>query len=261
MLPYVRFAGRDIPVYSLTAAVGILAAVFYLKQMVKRDPFRDLDRHLELAFLNALLGTVIGAKLLYIIIESGHIIRDADELGAAKTVYKYLAGGFVLYGGMIGCLAALYLYSRRAKISFSHLLSLMLPAFPLAHAFARCGCFAAGCCYGIGSSSVISVTYRGSLFAPNGVPLMPVQLIEAVLELLFFALLCRDSIKGRTGVLMLAKYLLMYGCARFVLEFLRGDIYRGFIGVLSVSQAISLVCIAAGTAILVRDRKASAPVN
>ena len=255
MLPYVHFAGRDIPVYSLAAAAGIIAAVIYLKRMVKREQFRDLDRYLELAFLAALLGTAIGAKLLYLIIEAGNIIREAPALGAAETIYRNMAGGFVMYGGMIGCFAALYLYSRRAKLSFSHLLSLMLPAFPLAHAIARCGCFAAGCCYGRETHSFFAVTYKESLFAPAGVPLVPVQLIEAFLELVFFVLLYRDSKKGMPGSKMLAKYLLLYGCARFILEFLRGDMSRGFIGIFSVSQIISIICIAAGTIILIKSGK------
>lgn len=252
MLPYVHIAGRNIPVYSLTAAAGIIAAVLYLKIMVRREAFRDLDRDLELAFLAALFGTAVGAKSLYLLLASGRITKDVATLGIGPAVYKYTAGGFVFFGGMIGCLAALYIYSRRAGLSFSHLMSLMLPAFPLAHAFGRFGCFAAGCCYGTESGSIISVTYTDALYAPNGVPLVPVQLMEAALELVFFVLLYRDAKKGSPGILMLAKYFLMYGCTRFILEFFRGDTCRGFVGLLSLSQVISLMCIGAGVMILKR---------
>ncbi|MCM1062441.1 MAG: prolipoprotein diacylglyceryl transferase [Eubacterium sp.] len=41
-------------------------------------------------------------------------------------------------------------------------------------------------------------------------------------------------------------YLLSYGIIRFILEFLRGDAIRGYVGELSVSQVISIFIIAVG---------------
>ena len=254
MISHIGILGKDIPVYSLAAAAGIIAAVIYMKLMVRRPEYRDLDRDLEFAFLYALAGTAIGSKLLYLAVESRHIAADLGDLGFARTLCKYSLGGFVFYGGMIGCISALYLYSAKSKISFGHIIQLMLPAFPLAHAFARCGCFLTGCCYGKETHSLLAVTYTDSQFAPCGVSLIPVQIIEAVFVLMIFLILHLEASHGMRGEKMLGSYLVIYGIGRFILEFMRGDGYRGYIGVLSVSQLISVVCVLAGYAFVYENR-------
>jgi phosphatidylglycerol:prolipoprotein diacylglycerol transferase len=50
-------------------------------------------------------------------------------------------------------------------------------------------------------------------------------------------------------------YLLLYSAGRFVIEFLRGDSARGFIGALSTSQFIGLFLIAAGIIVLIQVKK------
>ena len=93
-----------------------------------------------------------------------------------------------------------------------------------------------------------------SEIAPNGVPLLPVQLIEAALVFGLFFLLWQMSRRGMDGRRMLGWYLLVYSVGRFVLEFFRGDTYRGFIGILSVSQVIALLSILGGGLLLWRTR-------
>lgn len=46
--------------------------------------------------------------------------------------------------------------------------------------------------------------------------------------------------RGRPGREILAVYLISYGALRFILEFFRGDGYRGFLLGLSVSQLIAV---------------------
>lgn len=254
-VPHIDIPGRSISVYGLMAAAGILVSVLYLKIMVRRERWKDLDRELELAVTACIIGTAIGSKLLYLAVEAGNIPDSVRDCGYVAAASAYLTGGFVFYGGLFGCIAALYIYCRRAGIAFSHFLQLMMPVIPLAHAFGRLGCFMTGCCYGAGYRAFFSVTYCDSQFAPNGVPLVPVQLIEAFVELILFIVLYMDSKKGRDGMLMLGKYLLIYGSARFVLEYFRGDEYRGIIGSLSVSQMISIICVCIGTYIIHKTMK------
>ena len=68
---------------------------------------------------------------------------------------------------------------------------------------------------------------------------IPVQLLEAMIELLIFIILCVRK-KKITADGMLATYLIFYAIARFLLEFLRGDEVRGLFAGLSTSQYISL---------------------
>ena len=109
----------------------------------------------------------------------------------------------------------------------------------LAHGFGRIGCFLTGCCYGRECSS-LGIAFAHSEIAPNGVPLFPVQLVEAACVLGLSLVLASMARRGRPGREMLAVYLISYGALRFILEFFRGDGYRSFLLGLSVSQLIAV---------------------
>lgn len=52
----------------------------------------------------------------------------------------------------------------------------------------------------------------------------------------------KKRISGKTTFKL---YLISYATIRFCLEFLRGDEYRGFVGLISTSQFISLIIVVA----------------
>ncbi|MDR0403417.1 MAG: prolipoprotein diacylglyceryl transferase, partial [Treponema sp.] len=133
-----------------------------------------------------------------------------------------------------------------------------------------------GCCYGIESSPGITFS-RAIIPEANFVSRLPVQLIEAGYNLLLFLLLSRienavfppglyrpgpagkpenrpaEKFFRRGKLLFL--YLILYPAGRFILEFFRGDEYRGFWGPLSTSQWISLFTTASAVLGLVLPRK------
>ena len=59
----------------------------------------------------------------------------------------------------------------------------------------------------------------------------------------------------KTSTSTAACYLIFYSAGRFMIEFLRGDIARGSIGILSTSQFIALFTFAAGILLFVTTRK------
>ena len=123
--------------------------------------------------------------------------------------------------------------------------------------FGRIGCFLGGCCYGVESEH--GVVFTDSLIeSANGVPRVPVQLYEAVFELaLFFALwalLNKGVLKNR----LLLVYLFSYAVGRFILEFWRGDEYRGFLFGLSTSQVVSILVFAVSAVLFIVKPKKKA---
>lgn len=254
MLPFLQLFGKQIPLYSLMTLAGIGCAVLYLRLRLKPSGLPEAD--VELAFLYALLGGGIGAKLLYLATCWETFVSELPYLFRVPQLFlaKYFNGGFVFYGGLFGCLLAVWIYCRCCRLDYFAFIRLMLPAFPLFHAFGRIGCFCAGCCYGVHTDAFFGVVFHHSDFAPNGEPLVPVQLFEAFGEFLLFLCLARAAAKQTDGRKLLGIYLTAYGLLRFVLEFFRGDPYRGFIGALSLSQAISVVCAAAGLLFFFRSR-------
>ena len=237
---------HHIPMYAVLALLGAGAAWFYFHHRLRRrgeNPGRT-----EQAFLWGVLGAILGAKLLYLLPLLPQLVAALPFLRTSPSYFlaKYLSGGFVFYGGLLGGLAGAWLFCKQRRTSFAALGRDLVPALPLFHAFGRVGCFLAGCCYGIPAPvGWLGVTFPASAVeAPGGVPLLPVQLYEAAGCFLLFLLLDHLTKRGWPGDCLLALYLALYAPFRFLLEFLRGDAVRGFLGPLSTSQVISLAVLA-----------------
>lgn len=221
--------------YGLMIAIGIACALAAGIWQAKRKGLNP-DEVYNLTFVCVITG-MLSAKLLYCIVEWKDFI--ADPIGVLGS------DGFVVYGGIIGGTLLAGLYTKIRKISFWRYFDLVLPAVAIAQGFGRIGCFLAGCCYGRETDSFIGIAFTNSNYAPNGVPLVPTQLISSaccfIMAALLFIYSSKDRPVGRTGAL----YLIMYSIGRAVIEFFRAD-HRGNIGVLSTSQFISIFILIIG---------------
>lgn len=237
MSPFITIFGRQLPTYGVLIWCGIAVSVAVALCICKR---KGTDRE-EIIFsgVYTMVGALIGAKLLFILVSLPTII--AERINPLALLW----GGFVFYGGLIGGALGLFIYCKQFKMSFKELAETYATVLPLGHAFGRVGCFFAGCCYGIEYDGALSYTYSTALAeTPIGVPLLPIQLIEAVCLLVVFALLLTVYLKsGKETGKVLPLYLLCYSLLRFVLEFFRGDRARGIL-LLSTSQwiCIGLLC-------------------
>lgn len=244
MIPNFTLFGKTISVYMITALIGILLILYFTYRQAQR---RGLDEiHMLYMMLFAGLGAVIGGHILYgltnfpLIIQ---LVQDLSQIPSWSALLNRLIvifGGSVFYGGLIGGIFAAWRYARRSRLDIARYSDAAAPAIPLFHAIGRVGCFLSGCCYGVAWEH--GCTYRFSA-APeaNFVPRFPVQLVEACLNFLLFLLLFRLSERGRLRGRLLQLYLLIYPVYRFLLEFLRGDEYRGFLFGLSTSQILSII--------------------
>lgn len=216
--------------YGLMIAIGLCLAVTISSYRAKKN---GLDEDLIYKILwNSLIGGFLGTRILYYITVFPSILRDPSILWDFKT-------GYVVYGGIIGGILANVIYFRVKKIAFLPYFDLVLPQVALAQSVGRLGCFFAGCCYGMETNLPIGITYTKSQFAPNGVALMPTQLISSAGDLLIFILLVCYAKKQRSNGTIGAVYLILYSAGRFAIEFLRNDA-RGNVGVLSTSQFIAI---------------------
>ncbi len=254
MYPTVTVFGYTLTTYGLMIAAGILAIVAYYNIFRRRFCVGDAD--VQLALIFGSIGAFIGAKLLYLLTVLPQFLADLTNpsLSLSAVLNAYLTGGFVFYGGVYGAFLAVWLYCRHYRIDWGQMLTCVLPAVPLFHIFGRIGCFLTGCCYGI-ENETLGIVFSESEIAPNGVPLLPVQLMEAAVELVLFLVLIRMAKRPDAGRRMLAVWLTGYSLARFILEFFRGDSIRGFIGPFSTSQVIAIFSILVGAAILCYTKK------
>lgn len=256
MFPSFDFLGREIGTYTILATVGLLVAGWFACRMAKRRGLDDNDMIVTL--LVAAIGVLVGSHLLYGLTNLPVIVfllRNPDQVKSFFDLLKllfYIFGGSVFYGGMLGGLAAGTIYLRCKHLPLKQFADIAAPSIPLFHCFGRIGCFLGGCCYGIECDW--GITYTHSLVPEaNGVPRLPVQLIESAFNLCLFLLLAMLLRRGRLRGRLLLLYLCCYPVGRFVLEWFRGDKIRGFLFGLSTSQWISIVLFAVGAGLLISD--------
>lgn len=256
MIPSFQILQRTVTPYQLCVLLGVFAAVAAAFFLARR---RHLDYgELAYLFLFSVPAVVLGGSLLFGLTNVriiAALLRAADRIpsGELWTAILLCFRGSVYYGGLLALLAVLGLYRRRRHLGDDDS-DLVAAVIPLFHAFGRIGCFLCGCCYGV--ECRFGVTYHYAVVElANGVPRLPVQLIEAVFNFALFAFLTIQFYKAKNRGLLLHFYLFAYPVFRFFMEFLRGDAYRGIWCGLSTSQWISLLLLLGNGIVFLRKRK------
>lgn len=235
--------------YGLMIAIGIMAAYLVGEYRTKRKSLNQ--DHVFYFVIWCVLGGFLGSKLLFFITDIRNIIDNPQKV-------LNLADGWVVYGGIIGGILAGIVYCKIKKIKFTAYFDVLIPSVALAQGFGRIGCFLAGCCYGQETNSPLGIVFHNSSYAPNGVNLVPTQLISSGLNFIHFFILIWFANKKKADGQVGALYLILYSVGRFILEYFRGDLGRGSIGTLSTSQFISIFIVITGIALyIVCGRKGS----
>lgn len=248
MYPTIQIFGREIATYALFAAAGILAVLAWLFAASSRRKLPP--ENAVITGLVSCIGVFLGGHVLYTLTNLPNMILAFSHYNAFPDFWTFiqhllsLMGGMVFYGGLLGGIAAAWVYMRIAKLNIPAYADLFAPAVPLFHIFGRVGCFFGGCCYGIEWPGGFVYTHA-PIPEANGVARLPVQLIEAGWNLLLFLALACLLYKGLCRGILFYVYLFCYAPARFILEFFRGDTLRGIWFGLSTSQWISLLLILA----------------
>jgi len=243
-----------LPTYGVLFAAGALVAWMWF---VKRARSMGLpaDPVFNLAFYTLLVG-LLGAKLGLVIVDLPYFLENP------RNLLGIIRSAGVLMAGITAGAVAFVLYARKHRLPLRDLGDAIAAPLVLAQGIGRLGCFAAGCCWGVETSSWCAVRFteqaaREQTGVPLDIPLVPVQLFEAVFDLalaLVLTLLWRRRPRPAGTVFWI--YLITYGLGRGVLEHFRGDAVRGvwLNGAVSTSQLFSLAAVAVGLFFLIRDR-------
>lgn len=230
--------------YGLMIAIGIiLAGVMFMKRADK-EKYND-DSLFNALFLTVLFG-MLGGKILYILVNIKSIISD-------PSILLNFGEGFVVYGGILGGVIALAIYSKKKKWNILETFDLAAPSVALGQAFGRIGCFLAGCCYGKETNLWIGVKFPVDSLAPSGVYLHPTQLYSSAFDFALVIVLILFARSNKKKGRVFSVYLILYSIGRFLVEFLRND-ERGAIGILSTSQFIAIFTLILGIIIFNLDK-------
>ncbi len=228
MYPYIHLV---LPSYAVMAFLGgfaVLCLVFF-----RLDRFGVTFSEFIKLLILSMVGGYLGSKLLFALTRLSWLVENFSLQNMLMLLFQ---GGLVFYGGLFGVIFALLIATRKNPDLRSRVFQLAVPAMPLFHVFGRVGCFLAGCCYGIVLPTAVSVGFITFVR-------IPIQLIEALAELLIFIIVMLAA-KAKKSTDLLRLYLTLYACVRFADEFLRGDEIRGIFFGLSTAQWISLVILA-----------------
>jgi phosphatidylglycerol---prolipoprotein diacylglyceryl transferase len=238
--------------YGAMYAMGFLASYLLVRFQMKSPvsgPSRDQGtRMLPEGFLDDLYvylvaGLILGARVGYVLFYDFRLYL-ADPL----EVLAVWHGGMSFHGGLIGSVAAGTWCCRRFRVDPLLVADMVTITAPVGLGLGRIGNFINGELFGR-----VTDAPWGMVF-PNGGPLPrhPSQLYEFLLEgvLLFTILWMLRRHAWPPGVLA-SVFLLLYGTARFSVEFFREpDPQLGFVvaGMFTMGQVLSSIMIVAGAA-------------
>ena len=245
----ISIAGFEIKYYGIAIMLGALLGVIIAGRREKRLGLPK-DTALDIALL-CIPAAIVCARLYYVAFR-----WDAFK-GDLLSIFNLRTGGLAIYGGLIGAVAAGYVYSRVKKLAFPLLCDLAAPSIALGQAVGRWGNYFNQEAYGI------EITIPALQFFPVGVFIDAENAWHCAtffyesawcLGLAAFLLIAeRRDFFRKSGDMMLW-YMLLYGLERAIVEGLRTDSL--FLGSLRVSQALSIALILAAAVIFaIRQRR------
>lgn len=257
-----HFGSITVYTYGVLVAAGVVLGLWYGRRQAPRAGL-DAEKVWNMGIYSILIALLL-AKIWLVLGEWSYYSAHPREIWSIAT---FQSGG-TFYGGILGAVLTLVVYSYFQKMPLMAVLDTFAAAAPLGHAVGRLGCFAAGCCYGKPTSVPWSVTFTNPAAAqvagtPLDVHLHPTQLYESAAEFVNFAILVwlgkSQTFRGQ----MLGTYFLLYGLERGAIEFFRGDPGRTmlFHNSVSLMQVVSVGLILAGAVLWIRGLRGAAPIG
>lgn len=187
------------------------------------------------------IAAVVGSRGLYILTHRQHYSSLVD-------IFALWQGGATYYGGLVLALAGAFVFLRRKGMSFLRVADICAPSIALGVFFTRIGCFLSGCCFGRPTGCPLGVAFppespAGSMFTGH---IHPTQLYSSFYGLVIFALLLVLERWSRFDGYLFSCLLVLYGIARFTVDFFRWYEPSAMTGALTFNQMISIGLVIAG---------------
>lgn len=252
--------GFSIAYYGIIIGIGMLTGIWVAQNDAKRRG-QDPDIYLDFA-LYGIIFAITGARLYYVIFEWD---MYKDNL---LQIFNLRAGGLAIYGGVIGAVLTLIVFTRKRMVSFFSMADSGVLGLITGQIIGRWGNFFNCEAFGGYTDSLLAMRIKRSLvnenmlngdvlnhlIVENGVEYIqvhPTFLYESLwnLGLLMFMLWYRKRKKFDGEMLWI--YLVGYGLGRFWIEGLRTDQLILFGTGIAVSQGLSLILVLASVGVLI----------
>lgn len=253
------FGGFNIYWYGIIIALAFALGTAYL--MWRAKEFRLDPDHISTALLFCTVGSIIGARLYYVIFTWEHYSADPIR------IFYIRDGGLGIYGALIGAVLVAYFVCRHYKMSFLRSMDLTSAALLLGQGIGRWGNFFNIEAFGTNTSlpwgmtsPVIQNYLTANLESLNSagmgiVPKMPVHptfLYESIWCILGAVLLMLFTKRRRYDGQLFLLYLTWYSFGRFFIEGLRTDSLM--LGSFRVSQLLAALLFLICGALLIKNK-------
>lgn len=251
--------GFRIAFYGIIIGIGILAGLWVATNDALRRG-QDPEIYLDFA-LYAIIFSIICARIYYVIFDWDNYKDDLLQ------ILNLRAGGLAIYGGVIGGVLTLIVYTRAKKLSFLSLADTGCLGLITGQIIGRWGNFFNCEAFGGFTDSLFAMRIRRALVNENmisgellshlivkdGVEYIqvhPTFLYESVWNLCVLVFMLWYRKRKRYDGQMLLIYLLGYGLGRVWIEGLRTDQLIFFDTGIPVSQALSFILVVISTFVL-----------
>ncbi len=228
--------------YGLMYVIGFVFAWWLARRRAQQSWSAIKPHQIDDLVFYAMLGVILGGRLGYALVY-GWAELTSDPL----YIFKITQGGMSFHGGLVGVMAAMWIYGRRIGKRMWEVTDFVAPLVPLGLGFGRIGNFINGELWG-------KPTDVPWAFNIGGVGLHPSQLYEALLEgFVLFAILWWYSSKQRRYMSVSGLFLVCYGMFRFIVEFYRvPDAHLDYLalGWVTMGQVLSVPMVLLGMTLL-----------
>ncbi|HVP41827.1 MAG TPA: prolipoprotein diacylglyceryl transferase family protein [Terriglobales bacterium] len=249
MIPFLHLGPLRLGTYGLMVWAGLVCGFLALQADMRR---RKLPGDtLNMILLIALAG-LAGSKLY-------HLLERPSEFFAHPLQMFFSASGFAWFGGLLGGLLVIVLFSLRYRIAILTLLDACSPAAAIGYGVGRIGCLLSGDGdYGIPTSLPWCMSFPNGL-VPTTQCVHPTPIYEFLGAVVIFLWLWRQAKSSAAGARapgwVLGQYFVLTGLARFLVEFIRIN-PRVWLG-LSNAQLAGTCSVMVGIVLLLLTRRAS----
>ena len=228
--------------YGMMYVIGFVSAWILARRRAENSWSVIKAAQVDDLIFYSMLGVIFGGRIGYCLVYGWQYWLE-DPL----YVFKITQGGMSFHGGLLGVMAAMWLYGRSIGKGMLQVTDFVAPLVPIGLGTGRIGNFINGELWGKQTDVPWS-------FNVGGVGLHPSQLYEALLEgLVLFVILWTFSSKPRPHMAVSGMFLFWYGTFRFFVEFYRvPDEDPGYLAYdwLTMGQVLSAPMILAGVALI-----------
>lgn len=232
---YLEIGSFRIHWYGIIIAIGFVLAVYYAIKRSKQFGLTE-DNIIDMLICAVPLA-IIGARAYYVIF-SWEEYKDNFV-----DVFKIWQGGLAIYGGVIGAVVGLFIFSKWKKVKVGAIADVGGLGLLIGQAIGRWGNFINREAYGVKTT----VAWRMGLTNQYGTFYYhPCFLYESLWNIIGFVILHFYSKKRKFDGEVFLLYLAWYGLGRAMIESLRTDSLYLFGSNLRVSQLVALLCVIGG---------------